>query len=391
MKKGKCAVRVIVAMLSIPILTSCAGGQVEQGKENKDAPEIEEELKTKLTEQISGEIVDSFYGDFNDDGKYEMWATVWDNEGVPYEDIFGDLESWNLSDKCSENQYNLETGREYKQLQIWYVDENQASLIDDYISMNLTEEFVDGSSSGWGEDTFYYPMNLNVKLVSFESIQQLCLTIEHTWMTARGWGIEADKTIALYGNEDQPEIYFKETGTTKDYELRDGSLCISEQGQFYLSNEDGLVSELFYPIYYSDNKFFELASVEVDAAQIESLEGYQEIYNKAMDQQLTFEAYEVGPAANVTYTLEVDNIAFNQCLYNDSGYLFLNGTASGMMTEFASSLGEMEPYYSEIDVCLEMKITNGKVVDYRWIGARQKESITDYEKVESSTRFRELE
>lgn len=344
---------------------------------------VENNLKLELENAISGDIIKTFFGDFNDDGKYEMWATVWDKEGVPYNDIMGTIDSWKLAQNCEANSYGLDIGKEYKQIQIWYVDEKTADMIDDFVSMKLTEEYVNGKSSHWGEDTFYYPFELDIQLIRFGKLQQLCISVSHTWMTGRGWGVYSDQTIALYDNEDGPKACIKEHNDNSSmiYELRNDSICVSYYEEYYLRNHE--TEKLYYPVYYINEKFCELTSVEIDLTDIQKIKGYKTVYADAMNQTLIYDAYVAGMAANVSYSLPVEKIEFEQFLYNDNGYIFLNGKAFGMMEETVSSIGEMDPYYSDIDICLELRIKDGIIEDYRWLGAHQKKNFTEYEKLNS--------
>ena len=348
-------------------------------------PEVaEREYVSKLENEISGDIKESFFGDFNDDGRYEMWAMVWDRDGVPYEDMSFIDDDFTLDNKVYTNDYHLDLDRTYKQIQIWYVDEEKAHKIDDHVSIILSSALVNGTSTGWSEDTYYTPFYFEIGMITFEKTKQLGLIMHHGWINPRGGTEQTDKTIALYGNENGPEIYLKEVGTEMDFSIRGSSFCISKFVDFIYYGDENTDYCMNYPVHYLKDKYYERASVNITLSDIQDLPGYQSVFNEAMSQELVFNSYEIGPAANVSRDFYVDNVEFNQYLFNDAGFIYLNGTADGQVHEFVSMLGDIDPYYDQINVCLELELRDGAVVGYRWLGAHQEESATDYEKLSSN-------
>ncbi len=309
---------------------------------------------------------------------------VWYEDGVLYDDVLGQTDSWDLADKCAANEYQLETGKEYNQLQVWYVDESDATMVDAIQSIKLTEEYVNGTSTEWGEDTFYYLCDLDARMISFGDQKHLFVEADHTWMTARGWGLYLDESSYMYENENGPKCTSNKDDPFMRFEEHDNGVCISEYAEYEFCIEDYFKGDyLFYPVSYENGMYVETSSTAVTLSQVESLQGYDEIYKEAMEKDKSFERDEYGSAGNVIYTFTASDVSFDEYLYNNNGYIYLNGTAKGSMDEWSSGMMEDDIYDAEIDVCLELKVEDGVVTSYRWLGDHQKAFLTDFEKVES--------
>lgn len=346
----------------------------EESEENQiDVAAVEEELYAKLEVSAAGELLDSFFGDFNDDGTYEIWA-VYRESGEPEYDEYDDPGKgvWG----------------EYKQLKVWYVDDAGADLIDEITTLIVTEEWANGETTYWHEDTFYQLISIDSEILQFGSLQQLAVQIDYTWMTGRGYGLYDYPELSLYGNDGEAALRMRDE--IGDIGVRDNILCYKEYVQS--TQESKMASDgdwwtyRYYPIVYSDGKYQEIVSVKIDYEQLSKISNFEEIYETAVGEEIVFYSNDMsGSASNVfdrhcrILTMEVDDV-----LYNNTGYIYINLYADAVETAWVSSMGgEVVDDISNLPICLELKLEGNEITEYRWVEGFQQTSMTEYEKINS--------
>ncbi|MCQ2521783.1 MAG: tetratricopeptide repeat protein [Lachnospiraceae bacterium] len=375
---------------------SDAGTEIE-GNTGEVVPKVatEEELKSLLYQNASGNLVESFYDDFNGDGQYEMWAVYWDGDGIDYT-------AWKNGqmDPVIEqiNQFAFGAG-DYKQLKIWYVDAEGAMLVDEHTTLSVTEAFVQGQSTYWSRDTFSYLDTVDFEVVSFDDTKQLLVSGTYFWDTGRGLDVDS-YLLYSYGNENGPHASFSENqqcdinseaGNVNRFAYVDGNFVYAVQlrsalKSVVMADSSAWATYHYYPLVCRDGTYKEIESVKIPFDDLYALQNFENVYNDAMDDELLFYTDVImGNASNVwDINRSFIGLQPQEVLYNDAGYVYINFIGHVTQTSWVSALADnVTEYFEGEPIMLEMKVDGDEILSYRWVEAYQELRATDKESIPS--------
>ena len=253
----------------------------------------EAELKEKI-ETKSGHSVNAFkYGDFNKDGKYEMFAYLeYATETISTGSLSGE-----------NGMYEIFNGN----FEVWYADANNAELIDQ--SYTGICEGVSIEDKVWFEDIIYFTSNEVMKIVIYE------------------WGYEdyayyyvlddlPYKLDVKYGYSLYPSKDLSSTGPAWAEVYKEG-IFFSDSGEQY----DRWTFIYVYPIDYIDGKFVTCKAKEISKEAFLLQPGTEEILNQIESKIYELDFIDGGQDGE---KVKIQGVSFDNIIYNEYGTYYIN-------------------------------------------------------------------
>ena len=299
-------------------------GEIEYHEQTEEEAWIDE-----LLSESNLSLIDYCYEDFNADGEYEMLGI--------------------LSSVASSNESFDYNSRGYFQvpIEIWQVNKSGCNCTD----MNVRESSI---------ETYY----LGYRILQFGEERQIELLDE----TIAGAG-DAFKGIVIA--VDESGNFYKSLEPFSALDAIDGvTYCSSGTDiidtPYYGTGYD---ASLYYPIYYLNNQYYEMASVEIDQAKLNEIDNWALIESEI--KELLGSDY-IWPNCWRNYSCTSAKI--DRVYFNEVGKIYVNyiGTETLNLDDYPDSYATAE-----------LTLKGNHIETYELLAGIREPSATDYEKMSS--------